>query len=149
MRVHPLILFIVLSLAVTACSRYSFTLNDNTLYTPPELLQDMEIADANLHSCIEQHIADREIRRASQLQRLICSEAGISNLQGLASFANIETLGLAGNTLQDIESIFQLTELRSLDLRDNPDLDCSQAERLSSLVDKDLRLPSHCQPDDA
>lgn len=120
------------TILLTACGNYNLLLNDNTLYTPEPLYLDFSMTDPQLETCLVQHIEDGRIRSPRALRNVNCSYAGIADLEGLVQFSRIETLSLKGNPLQNIESLFQLVNLRILDVSET-ELSCTDLSRLKDL----------------
>lgn len=159
---------VLLTLTLTsACSRYAVTVNDNPVYTPATLLRDYAVVDPALDKCLQQAIADGGYRSTEEVKRIICSYAGVKNLEGLEQFHNLrelklshnelqsitplrtltqlKTLLLEGNQLEQVPELLTLPNLRTVDLRENCNLNCADAAQLSSLVAGDTRLPNHCK----
>jgi len=116
---------------LTACSNYSFSLNERELYRPTPLFTQYQVQDRALSGCITQTIKDVKATQAAELKRLNCSSAGIENLAGLETFNQMKALNLAKNQLEELGPLAQLTRLETLILRDN---DIVSAEPLLSLV---------------
>jgi Leucine-rich repeat (LRR) protein len=157
--------FALMLVALTGCDRYRVTVNDLAVYEPAPLFSDFNIDDRALFICVQQTIEDKGITSAEQLTVLNCSHAGITSLQGLATFSHLEELNLAGNKLTDIqvlqdtarlkkldlhdnqlvsaERLLSLSNLEQVDLRDNKALACGEARALAKLV-ANTRLPAHC-----
>ncbi len=112
-------LFVGVLLALSACSRYSVSLNDNIVYEPPLLFSDFNVEDSELRTCLQQTIAEENIHSAEQLRRLICPAGSISTLNGIEVFSQLEYLGLAENDIQVLAPISGLTQLKQADLRNN------------------------------
>ncbi len=110
---------LVTSLLTAGCKNYSVSVNENVVYTPPSIFKDYQIADAQLHDCVEQTIYDLHITSAEDLTRLNCSNAGIKSLAGLDKFFALKELNLADNQLADISEIGQLGRLEELVLTNN------------------------------
>lgn len=148
------------------CSSYDFKVNDKLVYSPAPLFTGFDVPDEALRACLEQAIIDNKITAAAQLQDLNCSHAGISNLQGLATFTGLQRLKLSANSIRNLADITALSTLQSLQLDDNQVvdpvplydlpalqlLDLSGNEALqcpgsnSLLRVENLTLPTHCQP---
>lgn len=135
------------SLILTACSRYSFVLNDNLLYSPPQLYLVEELTDVALRKCVQQHVDDQEIYAAEELQQLVCSSAGVVSLEGLERFSRIEQLDLGNNRLTDISALFMLANLEYVDLTENDQLSCEELNRLKTLVNSTSQFPQQCTAD--
>lgn len=121
MHNKSLVLFcgLAIGLLTTGCKNYSVSVNENIVYTPPAIFKDFQLADAQLHNCIEQTIYDAHITSAEELTRLNCSNAGIKSLTGLSKFFALQELNLAGNQVADISEIGQLGRLEKLELSNN------------------------------
>lgn len=154
-------------LVVSACSDYEVKFNDRALFTPTPLFSKYVLQDRALNNCVRQHIIDERITQADELRVLVCTNAGIVSLTGLATFTEVQQLNLASNAITDIEPLARLAELRHLDLSDNlivetlplqtlahleevnlmgnPALDCAQAEQLQALTNATVGMPKHCQ----
>lgn len=158
--------FSVLSI-LSGCSRYSVSINDNTVYSPPGVFTDFSLPDKNLQDCIDDTIADEHLTKPEQLIRLFCTNRAIYSLEGLEIFDGIQYLGLednqlesivelaslpeleqvnlAGNPVVDAAPLLQLQELNYVDFTNNPALDCSSLQRLTSKGVK-VENPDHCRP---
>lgn len=157
------------SLLTTGCKNYSVSVNENTVYTPPSIFKDYQLADAQLHSCVEQTIYDQRITKAEELTRLNCSNAGITSLKGLDRFFALTELNLADNQLADINEIgnlgrveklvltnnkiknpaplLHLLHLTQLHLANNPQMTCNDLKQLQHNMknqELDLILPKQC-----
>lgn len=115
-----------------ACSNYNLSFNDNTFYTPASLYLGFTLTDSQLETCLVQHIEDGQITSARDVTEVNCSYAGITDLDGLVQFSRIETLSLKGNPLGNIEPLFQLVNMRLLDVSET-DLSCTDLKRLEDL----------------
>lgn len=157
---------ISLTIIVTACSKYSLMLNDGVVYSPTPFFKDYTIADRNLSNCVAQTIIDRQVKTAQQLQRLVCTSAGIESLVGLDTFKQLRQLNLNSNALQDLKGIAGLSKLEVLDVSENSiaeasilltllslkrlnieqnaTLRCAEVEQLGSFSQAVLKLPKHC-----
>lgn len=155
-----------LTISAVGCSKYSLTLNDGVVYSPAPLFKDYNITDQNLRNCVAQTIIDREIKSAQQLQRLVCTSAGIESLAGLDTFKQLRQLNLNSNALQDLDSLAGLSKLEILDVSDNSiedasallkllslkrlnieqntALKCADIEQLANFSQAELKLPKHC-----
>lgn len=171
MHSKSLLLFcgLVTSLLTTGCKNYSVSVNENVVYTPPSIFKDYQLADAQLHDCVEQTIVDLHITSAEDLTRLNCSNAGIKSLVGLDKFFALKELNLADNQLADISDIGQLGRLEKLVLTNNkiknpapllnllhltqlhvdnnPQMACNDLQQLQQNLENqklDLVLPKQC-----
>lgn len=133
----------VLAVTLSGCGSYAFTLNEQSVYTPPPLFNAYDISDSNLHNCVQQTIADRRIRDAGAVTLLECTYGGIETLEGLEVFAGLKQLNLAHNLLDKIDPLLQLPALERVKLTGNPKLECTDLSTLTErgvIVDK----PDHC-----
>lgn len=129
---------------LSACGNYNLLVNDNLLYEPAQLYFDFSVTDEKFMSCLVQHIEDSEITSRQELLQVNCSYAGISDLTGIRHFSRIESLSLKGNPLQSIEPIFELANLRNLDLSEMT-LNCQDQARLTALNLDRLLIDEECQ----
>lgn len=120
----------------TSCANYRVTLNNNDLIEPRLLFKDFALADAALHTCVEQTISDRKIETASQLSALNCSSAGIATLQGLDIFKQLKYINLSHNKLSSVAPLLGFTALETVDLSSNPSIDCREVAVLRSRAQK-------------
>src|SRR5690625_1063487 len=157
----------VLLFALYACADYSFHLNEQPISIPPPLFADSPLADEALHHSLEQTIREKHVTTPHQVNRLHCSSAVSESLEGLGSFRDSPELDLPSNRLTDIEPLARLTRLevlvlrenhlqsatpllsllrlRHLDLSDNPDLLCADAQQLATHLQGTTHLPPHCR----
>lgn len=162
---HRWLIPCLLTALITACSDFDFKVNERVVYSPKPLFSEFEIADEALRTCLEQAIADNTVTAAAQLQQLGCSNAGIENLDGLATFTGLTQLILSSNSISNLTEIsalsalqildldnnnivdpvplFELPGLQHLNLAGNPKLQCPSGSALA-IVEK-VRLPDHCQ----
>lgn len=160
------IMFLFITL-LSGCSRYSVSINENTVYSPPGIFTDFSLPDKNLQDCIDDTIADELLTKPEQLVRLFCTNRAIYSLEGLeifdgiqylgladnqlksiaglASLAELEQVNLAGNPIVDAAPLLQLQQLNYVDFTNNPVLDCSSLQRLLSKGVK-VETPDHCRP---
>lgn len=152
-------------LLLAACNNYDLTVNDRVVYTPKPLFSGYQIADQALQACVEQAILDNKITSATGLQTLNCSNAGITELSGIAVFSALEQLNLStneitnltplralsaletlyldSNAILDAAPLYTLTNLQELDLAKNRSLQCPASSVFAS-IDR-LKLPRHCR----
>ena len=150
---------------LSGCSRYSVSINDNTVYSPPGIFTDFSLPDKNLQDCIDDTIADEHLTKPEQLVRLFCTNRAIYSLKGLEIFDGIQYLGLennkltsiaelaslpeleqvnlAGNPIVDAAPLLQLLQLSYVDFTNNQALDCSKLQLLLS-KGVEVKLPDHC-----
>jgi len=153
------------ALLLGACGNYDVTVNNRVVYTPAPLFTDFNIADTALRTCIREAIEDKLVTAASQLRAISCAGAGVTSLDGLATFSQIERLDLSSNSISDISvlgaltvlqalyldhnrvvdavPLYQLAALHTLDLSANPDLRCPASGSLVWV--ESLTLPRHCR----
>lgn len=139
----PLI-FAGISIALSGCSRYAFSVNDNELYRPAPLYTDFRVADEALAACIEQTIHDKRITKVKQLQSLNCSNAGIRSLAGLEHFAWLQKLDVSNNNISDSEALRMLNSLQYLKISGNPQLDCADLAPKNAQSKRETLAPEHC-----
>ncbi len=151
---------------LSACSKYDFRVNDAVIYEPATVFSDFALADKNLHACVAQTILDQNITGREQLNRLVCTSAGIRSLIGLATFTQLQQLNLNSNQLQTLNGIAALSKLQVLDVSDNQLIDasallsllslqrlniednsalsCNDLNQLSQHSQAELKLPNQC-----
>lgn len=139
---------LVALIALSACSKYALTVNEAVVYQPAPLFKEYTLADKNLRQCVEQTIIDRKITAANQLKTLVCTSAGIQNLQGLAVFNLLQELNLKSNALTSLEGISTLTKLKILDASDNQIIDGQALLTLPNLAQLDLEDNAAMRCDD-
>jgi len=144
-RLLTLFAIVAIPLALNACNRYQFTLNEQVLHTPPQPFTAYQLQDAGLQQCTAQTIADHAITRADQLVMLNCSNGAIATTHGLEIFSQLQTLNLANNNLVDIKALLILPHLTSVNLAGNPELDCQVVGRLQQQVQGQFIPPAHCE----
>ena len=154
----------LLTMLLSACNSYDFTVNDRVVFSPKPLFTDYEIADGALSDCVEQAIADAHVTSAAQLAVLNCSHAGVVSLVGLGTFTGLSQLKLSANQIADLSHLqplssleelyldnnqvvdpsplFELLSLRVLDLTGNSGLRCPSRNALLRV--EETRLPRHC-----
>ena len=159
------ITFVFITL-LSGCSRYSVSINDNTVYSPPGIFTDFSLSDKNLQDCIDDTIADEHLTKPEQLARLFCTNRAIYSLEGLEIFDGIQYLGLADNQLKSITELASLTDLEQVnlsgnsivdaaplvrlqqlnyvDFTNNPALDCSSLQKLLT-KGVEVEAPDHCR----
>ena len=134
----------VLALGLTSCKDYTYTLNEQPIFTSPELFSNYDISDTSLKSCTEQAIFDQNVTRANQLTHLNCSNAGISELKGLEIFTSLTHINLSGNKLVQVKPLLFLSQLQMVALETNKHLDCRDGRQLTNQVNGSVKLPAHC-----
>ena len=154
-------------LNIAACANYEVSVNERTVYTPQPLFTDFRVADHRLQTCLDQTIKDAKITRASQLESLNCSHAGIQVLTGLTLFSEIKYLNLADNQIQETADLAMLGKLEQVVLRNNqltrlpealtwlavedidvagnPNLACEDLIQVQKNQTVNIKLPEHCQ----
>lgn len=137
----------ILTLTTSGCDRYRVTLNDATISEPKTYLQNIDIADPSLKACIEQVVADREIRYKEDLTSLNCSHGNVASLEGIQQFNKIHTLNLGNNLITDVSPLLFLGDLAAVNLEDNDNLRCDDLAKLKAQMagEQTLVAPTHCQ----
>ncbi|AFU98300.1 leucine-rich repeat domain-containing protein [Simiduia agarivorans] len=169
MQVKSLFSLGSLAVLLVACQGYEVSVNERQVYTPLPLFTQFRVADPNLQECIDQHIEDKQITRAIQLERLNCRHAGITQLAGIETFAGLQELDLSDNALQSATELGNLSRLTwlnlannqltsaaplltllrltDLDLTGNADLDCTDLKQLGQVQSVRMVRPGHCAQD--
>ncbi len=104
---------------VTGCKNYQVSFNEREIYAPPQVINDLTIADAALKQCIELFIETEGISQYGELASLTCSYAGVSNIEGLNRFRKLTQINLSDNQLVDISALQGLSELKQLSVKNN------------------------------
>lgn len=164
MKKPLLILFSLLLLS--ACGQYSFSVNENLVYSPPLLFADFQVEDIALQDCIKQTIKDQKITKPDLLEKLNCSSAGIRLLEGIEQFKAIKQLDLSDNSISDIQSLssleslhtlylsnnqlsnitqlFSITTLKVLHINKNDAINCKELKTLTRQWQGVVEQPEHC-----
>lgn len=137
-------LFMITTISLFGCKDYSYTLNEQPIFSPPPLFVDYSIPDGPLEACIKQAVFDQKVTTSNQLIQLNCSYAGISDLSGLEIFTELSQLNLDGNKLTEIKPLLFLSQLTLVSLKANPDMSCHDVSLLRAQVIGSLKAPSHC-----
>lgn len=137
---------VVVILGIAGCEGYTYTLNEQPIFTTPEttLFSNYSLADSSLQSCTEQAIIDQSVTEPNQLTHLNCSNAGITKLSGLEIFTGLTHINLSGNKLTTIKPLLHLPKLQVVALKANDRLDCSEGNRLANKLKSSVKLPVHC-----
>ncbi|PCJ92129.1 MAG: hypothetical protein COA46_06220 [Porticoccaceae bacterium] len=129
---------------LTGCEGYTYTFNQQPIFSPETLFSDFNIKDTALKSCVEQAIFDQNVTKSTQLTHLNCSNAGISKLAGLEIFTGLTHLNLNGNHLTEIKPLLFLSHIQVILLGANKHLLCSDAQLLANNMSGSIKLPTHC-----
>ena len=132
------VLLLCTATALLSHCNYAVNLNNKTVYTPPSIFKNYQIADQSLHNCVEQTLFDKHITRAEDLTVLNCSNAGIKSLAGVDTFFALKELNLAENQISDISAIGKLGQLTKLILRKNALTETEPLLHLLHLTDLDV-----------
>ena len=156
---------LVVLVSCSQLSGYDVTLNNVTVYEAERPNQIQPLEDAPLETCLRQLLVDQRANRTTDLTSANCSDAGIRSLAGIEQFSALQSLKLSGNAIRNLvvlerlEQLEQLwldrndvvdpipmlrsTSLRELDLRNNPLLQCPEADEIPLTLQ--LSLPEHCE----
>ncbi|CAH0990621.1 hypothetical protein SIN8267_00715 [Sinobacterium norvegicum] len=157
-------LTVVVISSMIGCADYSFSVNENVVYTPPALLQDFQVEDKMLENCLQENIIDQNVSAAEQLTTLHCSNSNIQSLAGIGVFSNLQQINFSHNMIEDLAPLIELPELTTLlfnsneitsldavaglglveraEFLDNPALQCPEQDIFNNRV---WQLPKHCQ----
>lgn len=138
------LLLILSALTLTGCENYTYTLNEQPVFTPPGLFSNYQISDQGLAGCLKQAILDQQVSKAHDLSQLNCSNAGITNLTGLEIFTGLTHVNLGNNALTEIKPLLFLPHLDTVLLGGNEALDCGDAKLLANQASGAVSLPTHC-----
>ena len=139
------ILLCLICTLVSGCNRYRLTVNARSVFEPAPLFKDHRIADQALAQCVEQAIIDQQVTRPAQLSKLSCSHAGLISLEGITVFTGLIRINLKGNSIIGIKPLLFLPRLESVNLEDNPSLNCQDAALLEEQLSGELLKPKHCR----
>ena len=164
----PILFLVSLALAcLSACSDYSLSVNERTVYQPSQIFSDYRLDDPALRACVQQALVDQGATRASDLKDLNCNDAGIRTLAGLDVFDGLERLSLNNNLISEITPLYNIPSLRLLQLTNNrlqtvssqfctiglktislfgnAGLDCRRLPALSDCGITLAAVPAHCE----
>ena len=144
MRSTVALLLVAIAL-LPACQNYDITFNDRIIIGAQPLFANYDVADPALEQCLRQQIIDRDVRAASQLTVLVCTNAGIESLAGLATFTGLEQLKLSENRIRNLVELGQLPELVNLELDGNQIVDSVPLSTLPKLEQLTLTVNSALQ----
>lgn len=146
---HRTLVFAICSgcAVLIGCSGYAVTVNQRPVWRPPPILPMADIDDPNLATCVEQILIDQQVTEASELRRVVCTNAGIQDLAGLEQFNKLAQLDLSHNELRSVEALSGLPELNYLRVEGNPDLPCGELDSLAAQRGDRLEIdaPRHCR----
>jgi len=142
---NAILLVPIFSLALlSGCENYTYTFNEQPVFSPSALFTDYHIPDQGLAGCVKQAIIDQKATKARELTRLNCSNAGVLQLSGLEIFTGLAHINLSDNALTEIKPLLFLPHLNTVLLSGNEALDCKDGERLREQTSNQVSLPSHC-----
>ena len=121
-----------------SCS-YEVSLNQHTVYTPPQLFTDYSLADENLKKCVRSSIQEGNITSANKLISLQCPGYNIQSLDGMHIFQQLRILNLSNNKIQYIEALSKLIHLTQVNLSDNQLSSITALAELPNLVFLDIK----------
>lgn len=134
----PLGVCILASLLLSACSRYTVSVNEKRIYTPPPLLSDLGLKDERLSRCLKQLVIDQAVRKPSDLHTINCAHGGITSLEGLQAFRKVERINLNDNSIQDLSPLADMEYLQVLLLANNDLLSVAPLQGLKALKEMDV-----------
>lgn len=151
---------------IAGCGDYSLSVNERVVYEPATLFGDYRLDDPALRDCVAQAIRDQGAARASDLQDLNCSDAGIRSLAGLEVFSGLQRVKLDNNLLSELTPLYDMKQLQELYLRNNrlqtvssqfctiglkqialagnDSLDCGRLDALEACGVRLTDIPTHC-----
>jgi len=122
-----------------ACAKYEVKVNNQVLYSPPELFVGYKIEDKALAECVRSTIMENNIVSAEALEVLLCPPGDIRSLSGLGVFSQLKQLGLSQNRIQSLDELLFLKQLQQLDLSQNQIQELTNMRELKALEYADLR----------
>ncbi len=144
MKNYIYLLLALICFITTGCNNYTYTLNEQPIFSPPSLFNDYKIPDAALDNCVKQAIIDNNVTSPNQLTQLNCSSAGIEKLAGLEIFTGLSHINFNQNNLVEIKPLLFLQHLVIVNLEKNKRLYCADAQLLAKQVGNSVKLPAHC-----
>ena|SRR5690625_4353069 len=139
----PRLIGVLLACALTGCSQYEFTFNEQPVDGTPKLAAKIEVADAELAECVDQTVYDQRVTQLNRLTRLSCQQNHIRSLSGINQLRQLTYVNLARNYIQDASPLLSLPHLAEVDLRGNKGLECGSVRQLAARAVR-VRSPDHC-----
>ncbi|MCJ8272171.1 MAG: hypothetical protein MJK04_22580, partial [Psychrosphaera sp.] len=87
--------------------------------TNAPLISAITFADANLQTCINEHVQTNNWIYTKEVTSLLCHQRNIVTLDGIEQLTNLKSLNLILNDIEDISPLAGLTKLTGLGLFDN------------------------------
>lgn len=132
------------TILVVGCENYTYTFNEQPVFTPPGLFTEYDVSDQGLAGCLNQAILDQKASKARDLIQLNCSNAGITDLSGLEIFTGLTQVNLGNNLISSIKPLLFLPHLNTVLLGGNEKLDCRDGKQLVDQASGTVSLPTHC-----
>lgn len=132
------------TITMVGCENYTYTFNEQPVFTPLGLFTEYQVSDQGLASCLNQAILDQKASKARDLTQLNCSNAGITSLSGLEIFTGLTQVNLGNNQLSDIKPLLLLPHLNTVLLGGNDKLNCQEGKQLVEQLSGTVSLPTHC-----
>ncbi len=98
--------------------------------------QQAETSDrskAVLDRCIAHQMKESKLANRSEITRVLCQDAGITNLSSIADLSSLQELYLQGNKLTSLETIPDLINLKIISIANNEMRTLSGVEKLVQL----------------
>ena len=83
---------------------------------------NMSPSQIALTNCIKREMLERDLTDRTELKRLLCQSAKITDLTSIQDLTNLEELYLQGNDLTDLSTLGYYPNLRKLSVATNPNL---------------------------
>ncbi|WP_461518436.1 leucine-rich repeat domain-containing protein [Porticoccus sp.] len=144
MKKLALLITTLFTIILVGCENYTYTFNEQPVFTPPGLFTEYQVSDQGLAGCLNQAILDQKASKARDLTQLNCSNAGITSLSGLEIFTGLTQVNLGNNLLSDIKPLLFLPHLDTVLLGGNEKLDCRDGKQLLNQASGTVSLPTHC-----
>lgn len=126
---------------ITCASLDTLSLNANSVNEPAictQLIADVIIADTALKSCIDSSVELNDFAFTYEVVSLECEDAGIAQLDGIESFANLVSINIDSNLVSDLSPLGQLAKLKFFSASENPITDVFALSELPALTTLDL-----------
>lgn len=159
---------LALATLLAGCTRqFAITVNEQSVYDPRLPENTRQVNDADLQGCINLALRQSGVTDPADLTVLSCAAAQVADLRGIAQLASLRFLDLTQNAISDLQPLASLPRLSGLSIADNaitdispllvinsltavvlsgnPQIPCSQLDRLEQRLGQNLTRPVSCQ----
>ncbi|MFT6029490.1 MAG: hypothetical protein ACI8O8_001226 [Oleiphilaceae bacterium] len=110
--------------------------------TAPEtckrLISSVVFADSTLQACVSVKATETGVSFTRDIKILECDASGITRLDGIEAFQQLQSINISGNEVSDISALGSLLKLVYINLAQNPITDISALGELPALRSLDL-----------